>query len=540
MANGMQSGGSSPLPPAGARIHARTIKLNEHPEPPKSTAEDVANWRRSFLLRGRMKQTDWETAATFYAKPLFILARDRFSESMLHALLVDRGLLFSQDFDELIDEGNTFEDKVVNGRFFRENTSAGESSLDFAAAKFIKLHKDMTPSVQVCFDQYIRNAKTQKMNRDQLETAPIPTDGLSEQESAWLQQYIRKDLFSCRNWRDWIKAGNAHFEAHISPEHCAVLDEIREQEQQLAALKEQAEKWKRQEKLPNGYPHAKYCAEKDIEGLIQNAAAALLLGIPCPNKIAEKVLNSCSEVNVSGLYSALCRSLLNSAKMRSDPLIKIILVLQICRMCRKIAPKTPQTESLQMIWQAWSADPAFKNKTVWDRLTHMEPSDLEELEQLMPPITLGLYIHQLLYTSLPENTQHLAYDNLWFVEAATVQKYKAMYPDLYEALIQHEMKSSRIEEYQKLWSNTKTTREDRIEYIQRRMRYINLDIPKDMRIWQDFRPLQAAHNEQEQEKRMIKYSTQLKPLIIEDAWQYCIRERARTVLWDKASSVLLF
>ena len=89
MANGMQSGGSSPLPPAGARIRARTIKLNKCTGSPKSTAEDVANWRRSFLLRSRTKQTDWETAATFYAKPLFILARDRFSESMLHALLVD-------------------------------------------------------------------------------------------------------------------------------------------------------------------------------------------------------------------------------------------------------------------------------------------------------------------------------------------------------------------------------------------------------------------------------------------------------------------
>ena len=182
----MQNEDSAPLPSAGAQIHARTTKLNKCAEAPKSTTEDVENWRRS-ILHGRTKQTDLETAAMFFAKPLFILARDRFSENMLHVLLVDRGLLFAQDFDELIDEGNTFEDKVVNGRFFRENTSASESSLDFAAAKFIKLHKDMTPSVRACFDQYIRNAKTQKMNRDQLETAPIPTDGLSEQESAWLQ-----------------------------------------------------------------------------------------------------------------------------------------------------------------------------------------------------------------------------------------------------------------------------------------------------------------------------------------------------------------
>mgnify|MGYP004696275429 FL=1 len=488
----MQNEAGFTLPPAGARIRARTIKLNKCTGSPKSTAEDVANWRRSFLLRSRTKQTDWETAATFYAKPLFILARARFSESMLHALLVDRGLLFSQDFDELIEEGTTLEDKVVNGQFFRENTTASESPLEFAAVEFIKLHKNMAPVVRACFDQYVLNTKTQRMTRKQLEIAPIPTDDLSEQE------------------------------------------------QQLAALKEQAEKWKQQEKQPNGYLHTKYCVEKDVEELIQNVVAALQLDIPCPNKIAEKVLDSCSEVNVSGLYSTMCHSLLSSAKMRNDPLAKMMLVLQICRICRKIAPKTPQTESLPMIRKAWSADPAFKNKTVWDRLTHMESSDLEELEQLMPPITLGLYIHQLLYTSLPEDARHLAYDNLWFVEAATVQKYKAMYPDLYEALIQHEMKSSRIEEYQKLWGNTKTTREDRIEYIQRRTRYINLDIPKDMRIWQDFRPLQAAHNEQEQEKRMIKYSAQLKPLIIEDAWQYCIRERAQTVLWDKASSVLLF
>lgn len=223
----MQNEAGFTLPPAGARIHAQTIRLNKCTETPKSTVEDVANWRRSFLLRSRTKQTDWETAATFYAKPLFILARDRFSESMLHALLVDRGLLFSQDFDELIEEGTTLEDKVVNGQFFRENTTASESPLEFAAVEFIKLHENMAPVVRACFDQYVLNAKTQRMTRKQLEIAPIPTDDLSEQESAWLQQKIREDLFSYWEWITWIKTGNAHFEAHIFPEHCAVLDEIR-------------------------------------------------------------------------------------------------------------------------------------------------------------------------------------------------------------------------------------------------------------------------------------------------------------------------
>ena len=90
----------------------------------------------------------------------------------------------------------------------------------------------------------------------------------------------------------------------------------------------------------------------------------------------------------------------------------------------------------------------------------------------------------------------MAYDNVFFVEAETVSKYKSLYSDQYKDLIAKEMKKTRVDEYQKLWINPETTREERIKFVQYRIRYFkDWEIPNDICIWDGFFPIQAARDE---------------------------------------------
>ena len=160
---------------------------------------------------------------------------------------------------------------------------------------------------------------------------------------------------------------------------------------------------------------------------------------------------------------------------------------------------------------------------------------LREYIRVFPPLELGMYLSDLLYTSLPESTCNLAYDNVFFVEAETVSKYKSLYSDQYKDLIAKGMKKTRVDEYQKLWINPETTREERIKFVQYRIRYFkDWEIPNDICIWDGFFPIQAGRDEGIRERRMRKYSGELKTLILENVWQDCILDKARTKLWDMA------
>ena len=146
---------------------------------------------------------------------------------------------------------------------------------------------------------------------------------------------------------------------------------------------------------------------------------------------------------------------------------------------------------------------------------------LREYIRVFPPLELGMYLSDLLYTSLPESTCNLAYDNVFFVEAETVSKYKSLYSDQYKDLIAKEMKKTRVDE--------------RIKFVQYRIRYFkDWEIPNDICIWDGFFPIQAARDEGIRERRMRKYSGELKTLILENVWQDCILDKARTKLWDMA------
>lgn len=255
------------------------------------------------------------------------------------------------------------------------------------------------------------------------------------------------------------------------------------------------------------------------------------------DKCAEKLIMS-EEKALFVMYTIVDKAKRSKASDKANRLIEeIYLTGEIYHIFEAILPEIPCMDALHMIWNGWMKDKICSSRKCWETLVSAmrKQPKLREYIRVFPPLELGMYLSDLLYTSLPESTCNLAYDNVFFVEAETVSKYKSLYSDQYKDLIAKEMKKTRVDEYQKLWINPETTREERIKFVQYRIRYFkDWEIPNDICIWDGFFPIQAARDEGIRERRMRKYSGELKTLILENVWQDCILDKARTKLWDMA------
>ena len=111
--------GKAKQEPDGARLLARTVKSGLPLKGSQADALEVERWRQTFAVKCAPGGTDWSISKELFSKAGFILQRTRFGEDELRMVLLDRGLIFTQEFDTLIDMNASFEDRVTNGRFYR-------------------------------------------------------------------------------------------------------------------------------------------------------------------------------------------------------------------------------------------------------------------------------------------------------------------------------------------------------------------------------------------------------------------------------------
>ena len=95
----------------------------------EADALEVERWRQTFAVKCAPGGTDWSISKELFSKAGFILQRTRFGEDELRMVLLDRGLIFTQEFDTLIDMNASFEDRVTNGRFYRKSATDYDSPL---------------------------------------------------------------------------------------------------------------------------------------------------------------------------------------------------------------------------------------------------------------------------------------------------------------------------------------------------------------------------------------------------------------------------
>lgn len=521
--------------PDGARLLARTVKSGLPLKGSQADALEVERWRQTFAVKCAPGGTDWSISKELFSKAGFILQRTRFGEDELRMVLLDRGLVFTQEFDTLVDMNASFEDRVTNGRFYRKSATDYDSPLQYAEAVFVKQHSEMSSNIRKCFEQYTRIAKERKLTREQLKKLTPPTEGLTKAESEWLQKAINNDFLASWDWYFWIKTGGRHFRTEISEAHCRIFDEINEQASEFDRLRKKAIEW-----------YELSDEQKKFASISQESAKIILekfnsiypqWTIRNIDKCAEKLIIS-EEKALFVMYTIVDKAKRSKASDKANRLIEeIYLTGEIYHLFEAILPEIPCMDALHMIWNGWMKDKICSSRKCWETLVSAmrKQPKLREYIRVFPPLELGMYLSDLLYTSLPESTCNLAYDNVFFVEAETVSKYKSLYSDQYKDLIAKEMKKTRVDEYQKLWINPETTREERIKFVQYRIRYFkDREIPNDIRIWDGFFPIQVARDEGIRERRMRKYSGELKTLILENVWQDCILDKARTKLWDMA------
>ena len=214
--------------------------------------------------------------------------------------------------------------------------------------------------------------------------------------------------------------------------------------------------------------------------------------------------------------------------MRSE----VLLAEKVYQFCAAADPEYSQVSALQNIWKEWIQKKAFLLKGMWDNLWEVDTKKRKDIETAFPPIRFGLYIRELLYASLPNSTEYLAYGPGVLKDIDRIKLYKEKYCDEYKKIVEHESRAKRLEEYEKIWFKPEYTRFERREFLRNRLRYVNIEIPDDKGL---------KLTQQQEENKVIPYrDDDLRCLIFENALQDCILEKARIRLWNMATMIYLF
>ena len=112
-------------------------------------------------------------------------------------------------------------------------------------------------------------------------------------------------------------------------------------------------------------------------------------------------------------------------------------------------------------------------------MERVDTKERKDIETAFPPIRFGLYIRELLYASLPNSTEYLAYGPWVLKDIDRIKLYKEKYCDEYKKIVEHESRAKRLEEYEKIWFKPEYTRFERSEFLRNRLRYVNIEIPDE-------------------------------------------------------------
>ena len=201
-------------------------------------------------------------------------------------------------------------------------------------------------------------------------------------------------------------------------------------------------------------------------------------------------------------------------------------------LARELKTEYSQVSALQNIWKEWIQKKAFLLKGMWDNLWEVDTKERKDIETAFPPIRFGLYIRELLYASLPNSTEYLAYGPWVLKDIDRIKLYKEKYCDEYKKIVEHESRAKRLEEYEKIWFKPEYTRFERSEFLRNRLRYVNIEIPDDKGL---------KLTQRQKKNKVIPYrDDDLRCLIFENALQDCILEKARIRLWNMATMIYLF
>lgn len=568
---------------------------------PNATVDDVQNHYSNFIRQCGSKATLYRSSNEFYSKANFILSEGSsyHNKDTIRMILLDRGLLFTQEFDKMGDPGErSLENRVANTEYYKNED--GLSPLQYTEERVRELHPDMSPAMRKNFEQYAETLRTKKCTCEQRKNILIPEDGLTEHEYELLKKYIQEDflptILNAENRREKRK----RYSRPVSAHHRVLLDETREQENKFDKLYAEARKW----------------LDTEIDIPVKKKSLSHLELLKFIKKVLGKKLHIrtfridemidemlvCEPQNAYLLYKSACKFLrkpgtkeftlyrrvykLPKTESRVSfvkTIEKIWLAIAMVQFCYK-DDNVAQQAALRKIWCEWVKDGTLQNKYIWDQLSGLDSVTRGKIEDEFPPIKLGLYIKQLVHMSLPDTVRYLAYNLPTLERAKTVERFKRLYPAQYHELMSYEWKIKHPDEYKKLWFDVRYDREERRVFLKscldcvnidiinspvdpqllneykklwsntqddqdKRKAFLksclacvskNIDISADSRLWIGHEKFEKRKNRKKNSDTMNREVKMLRLLIREKVLQDCILEETRTRLWDMATKYFLF
>ena len=514
------------------KLLPRTKRIKEVDTASNATIEEVDNYYKSFLKLYNVRGSEQRMAALLYSKPGFLLKNNSgLSGDILRMILTDKGIIFEQEFDNLADNAK-HELKSLRYPYYHSDTHPYPelSPLKYAERKFREGNPNIAPALRRNFDQYVENARTKKYTYDQIRESIIPTNGLTKDEAEWLKKEIYTNFLKNFKYRQDLQEGKKGYCRNIGIRHRLALDCIYAQEQEFDRLHKKTDEWWDQKAL-NAREMRNIKEHSNLQAFVENMQKELDIRLSCEaEKIAEDILKQ-DRIDAYVIYQKISkhlRMLSSREKMRSE----VLLAEKVYQFCAAADPEYSQVSALQNIWKEWIQKKAFLLKGMWDNLWEVDTKERKDIETAFPPIRFGLYIRELLYASLPNSTEYLAYGPWVLKDIDRIKLYKEKYCDEYKKIVEHESRAKRLEEYEKIWFKPEYTRFERSEFLRNRLRYVNIEIPDDNGL---------KLTQQQEENKVIPYrDDDLRCLIFENALQDCILEKARIRLWNMATMIYLF
>lgn len=510
----------------------RTKRIKESDTVPNATIEEVENHYKKFLKLYNAGGSEQSMAALLYSKPEFLLKNDsELSGDILRMILTDKGIIFEQEFDNLADSAK-HEIKSLHNPYYHSDKHQYPqlAPLKYAETKFREDNPNLAPALLRNFDQYVENARTKKYTYNQIRESIIPTDGLTKDETEWLEKEIHTTFLENFRYRQNFQGGRKRYCRNIGIGHRCALDCIYAQEQEFDRLHRKANEWWNQKTL-NEREMRNVEEHSILQAFVENVQQELDIRWSCDAvKIVEEILEQ-DRIDAYIIYKKISRRLqMLSSKEKMQ--LEALLVGRIYQFCVRADPEYSQVSALQNIWKEWIQKKAFLSKSMWDDLRKVDGKELQDIEAAFPPIKFGLYIRDLLYVSLPNSTEYLAYGPWVLMDIDRIKLYKDKYCGEYQKIVKHEAKADRLEKYEKIWFKPEYTRYERKNFLSERLKYTNIELPDDKNL--------GITTQKDESKAYSKRDHDLRCLILENALQDCILEKARTRLWNMAAGIYLF
>jgi len=520
----------------------------------KSTDEDVKTFCDSFYHKCGCTGSDLVTSSHFYNKTGFILYDSLPCQyDILVDFLCDTGLLFSQDFGTDVDTGKEDNDNTDNGsqgmsfsafslnrKYFRsrpdkeysafiaaqheiEKSYFSDPDKKFLSTRFFdsinKSSTGMTP-------EKMKSVKISEIYLKDLDNQDLDNQDLDNQDIAWLQNVVLPAFIQNWNWFLWMKECNKHYHRSISIWHRAKLDDIKIRKERMQQACDKAVEWLSLE--PKNLIYINNPSYQDLECIIYNVG---LQRLQIDNNKVEKFINkviSKALRNKKNTLTTLCDLIFSDLKIRRpkkpDALIVKMLIMSNLL---NIFDRKNKINTARDAWHHWGFDTNFPQRSLFNAI---KESDAELLIKYFPPIQLGLVINELLKETFMDKPECLTHFNPYLSRVDMVNRFKNLYPDKYQNFVRKVSKSTTLNRYQSIWCSPEYEKDDVLEYLERRQRYMSLYIPEDKQLWSGI-PYSKS--------RIEKFSRYLKIMLSENAMQDCLRARASEKLWHMLIDIIV-